>query len=66
MGVVKPLKKLKKDKSKHKNIDIDKLLKKANHKVSIEFLQTPIKSPPCKKCPALEKGICKCARKKIR
>ncbi len=26
----------------------------------------PLKSPPCKRCPALSNGICKCAAKKFR
>lgn len=26
----------------------------------------PLKSPPCKRCPALTNGICKCAAKKFR
>ncbi|MFD2176244.1 hypothetical protein [Veronia pacifica] len=25
----------------------------------------PLKSPPCKRCPALQNGICKCAAKKL-
>lgn len=66
MGVAKPLKKLKKAKLKGKKIDIDKLIKKGNHKLYIEFLNTPIKSKPCKSCPALKKGICKCARKRLK
>lgn len=66
MGVAKPLKKLKKDKSKIKKLDIDKLLKNANHNVSLEYLHTPFKSKPCKGCAALEKGICKCARKRLK
>ena len=26
----------------------------------------PLKSPPCKKCPALQSGLCKCAQKKFK
>ncbi len=26
----------------------------------------PLKSPPCKRCPALQNGICKCAAKKFK
>lgn len=29
------------------------------------LLMQPLKSPPCKRCPALAGGICKCARKKF-
>ncbi|PKG38441.1 hypothetical protein CXF74_13135 [Psychromonas sp. Urea-02u-13] len=65
MGVEKPLKRFKKDKSKD-NIDLSKLLKKSNHKIDISFLNTPLKSPACKRCPALEKGICKCAKKRLK
>ncbi|GAL17466.1 hypothetical protein JCM19235_6015 [Vibrio maritimus] len=31
---------------------------------SIAYL--PLKSPPCKRCPALSNGICKCAAKKFK
>ncbi|MFB1077167.1 hypothetical protein [Photobacterium damselae] len=31
---------------------------------SIGYL--PLKSPPCKRCPALSNGICKCAAKKFK
>lgn len=66
MGVAKPLKKIKKNKLKNKVIDFDKLIKKSHHKIDLEFLHTPIKSPACKQCPALDKGICKCARKRLK
>jgi len=66
VGVDKSLKKRKKDKSKTKKLDIEKMLKKGNHKIAIEFLHTPIKSPACKSCPALAEGICKCARKRLK
>jgi len=66
VGVDKSSKKFKKDKSKKQSIDIAKLIKKGNHKIDVSFLQSPLKSPACKSCPALKKGICKCARKKLK
>lgn len=33
--------------------------------VNNAVLRQPLKSPPCKRCPALQGGICKCARKKF-
>ncbi|WP_114764958.1 hypothetical protein [Vibrio rhodolitus] len=29
------------------------------------IVHLPMKSPPCKRCPALSNGICKCAAKKL-
>lgn len=40
-----------------------KKLKKLKKNKNLIYL--PLKSPPCKKCPALAKGKCKCAVKKI-
>lgn len=57
MGVEKPLKRFKKDKSDYQKIDIS---------LFISDLQIPLKSPPCKRCPALDKGICKCAKKRLK
>lgn len=65
MGVEKPLKRFKKDKSKKQDIDISKLIKKGYHQVDIALMQTPIKSKPCKGCPALANGLCKCAFKRL-
>ena len=31
----------------------------------ISIVQIPLKSPPCKRCPALASGNCKCAAKKF-
>lgn len=30
-----------------------------------ERLHRPYRQPPCKGCPALEGGVCDCARKKL-
>jgi len=69
VGVAKPLKKLKKlkkEQSKNKKLDLDKMIKQGNQNITLEFLHTPVKSPACKKCPALAEGICKCARKRLK
>ena len=29
------------------------------------IVHLPLKSPPCKRCPALSNGVCKCAAKKL-
>ncbi|MCL1128700.1 hypothetical protein [Shewanella sairae] len=34
-------------------------------KKSVSILQIPLKSPPCKRCPAKMGGNCKCAAKKL-
>lgn len=65
MGVEKPAKRFKKDKSKDNSIDISTLLKNSYPKIELSILQSPYKSPPCKRCPALEKGICKCVKKRL-
>lgn len=31
----------------------------------MQLAQFPLKSPPCKRCPARENGLCKCALKKL-
>ena len=40
-----------------------------NHPMKVSAIKNitylPLKSPPCKRCPALEHGICKCAAKKF-
>ncbi|PKF63295.1 hypothetical protein CW745_00105 [Psychromonas sp. psych-6C06] len=66
MGIVKPLKKDKKGKSKKKVVSLKKLLKSGHPSLEIASLQTPIKSKPCKSCPALKKGLCKCALKRLK
>lgn len=30
------------------------------------IIHLPLKSPPCKRCPALQSGICKCAAKRFK
>lgn len=30
------------------------------------IVHLPLKSPPCKRCPALSNGVCKCAAKKLK
>ncbi len=30
------------------------------------IISLPLRSPPCKRCPALQNGICKCAAKRFR
>jgi len=39
-----------------------------NNKVSSsqQLASLPLKSPPCKKCPALRNGLCKCALKRFK
>ncbi len=34
-------------------------------KVKRSVMHLPLKSPPCKRCPALANGICKCAAKRF-
>lgn len=38
---------------------------KGNDSVRLVLAATPMKSPPCKKCPALSGNLCKCAMKKF-
>lgn len=33
---------------------------------SLSLASLPLKSPPCKKCPALNSGLCKCALKRFK
>jgi len=40
-----------------------KLPSSADSKLAL--VRFPLKSPPCKRCPALSNGICKCAAKKF-
>ncbi|MEI6859063.1 MAG: hypothetical protein V5788_04650, partial [Shewanella sp.] len=35
------------------------------HNAKIHLAQFPLKSPPCKSCPARQNGLCKCAMKKL-
>ncbi|MEI6896920.1 MAG: hypothetical protein V5786_05435 [Psychromonas sp.] len=35
------------------------------YNVKTQLAQFPLKSPPCKSCPARENGLCKCAMKKL-
>jgi hypothetical protein len=48
------------DAKKSKSIDIDYL-----HTSDLNIFYRPYKSDACKKCPALNNGICKCALKKM-
>jgi hypothetical protein len=36
-----------------------------NHSSSLSLAAIPLKSPPCKKCPSLQGGLCRCAIKKF-
>ncbi|PSW18031.1 hypothetical protein C9I98_18230 [Photobacterium sanctipauli] len=52
------------------NIALSTSLKAANQpQLSLqdnrEIARLPLKSPPCKRCPALANGMCKCAAKKF-
>lgn len=40
-----------------------KLPNTANAKLAL--VRLPLKSPPCRRCPALNRGVCKCAAKKF-
>ncbi|MGF1909416.1 hypothetical protein L4C38_08250 [Vibrio kasasachensis] len=41
--------------------------KDANMRPSVKsIVHLPFKSPPCKRCPALSHGVCKCAAKKLK
>ncbi len=37
-----------------------------NNCPTISLARLPLKSPPCKKCPALNDGLCKCALKRFK
>ncbi|AGH80514.1 hypothetical protein PCNPT3_02860 [Psychromonas sp. CNPT3] len=54
----------KKQKTKNKNKDPKKTKKENEKRLNIvTFSSKAFKNPPCKKCPALNKGLCKCALK---
>lgn len=38
----------------------------SNNRQTISLASLPLKSPPCKKCPALNSGLCKCALKRFK
>ncbi|MCP4322815.1 MAG: hypothetical protein GY787_13400 [Alteromonadales bacterium] len=47
------------------NVWQDKTTTDNNHQTR-SLARLPLKSPPCKKCPALNKGLCKCALKRFK
>lgn len=50
--------------SRNKGVGIKKDVNVRPNVKSIVHL--PLKSPPCKRCPALSNGVCKCAAKKLK
>ncbi|MHA2938747.1 hypothetical protein ACXJY6_10710 [Vibrio sp. RC27] len=61
----KKMKGLKKAQRKEKTIIDDNMV--VSPDIAMKNIATiPIKNPPCKKCPALKLGLCKCAVKKFK